>query len=75
MGAGVSPSAQRSAQELPVVEAASLTSCSVEGGEELVLSGANFLPESKVVFIEKGPDGKLQWEEEALVDRDKSHEV
>ncbi|XP_039601652.1 nuclear factor of activated T-cells, cytoplasmic 4 [Polypterus senegalus] len=65
---------QRSAQELPVVESGSITSCSVEGGEELVLTGANFLPESKIIFLEKGPDGKLQWEEEAVVNREKSSE-
>ncbi|XP_007479945.2 nuclear factor of activated T-cells, cytoplasmic 4 [Monodelphis domestica] len=66
---------QRSAQELPQVEAYNLSACSVRGGEELVLSGANFLPDSKVVFIERGPDGKLQWEEEATVNRLKSNEV
>ncbi|XP_038597088.1 nuclear factor of activated T-cells, cytoplasmic 4 isoform X1 [Tachyglossus aculeatus] len=66
---------QRSAQELPQVETYSLNACSVQGGEELVLSGANFLPDSKVVFIERGPDGKLQWEEEATVNRLKSNEA
>ncbi|XP_061587899.1 nuclear factor of activated T-cells, cytoplasmic 4 [Cololabis saira] len=65
---------QRSAQELPVVESVSLTSCSVEGGEELLLSGTNFLPISRVLFMERGTDGKLQWEEEAYVDRDNSNE-
>ncbi|XP_029380914.1 nuclear factor of activated T-cells, cytoplasmic 4 isoform X2 [Echeneis naucrates] len=65
---------QRSAQELPVIESVSLTSCSVEGGEELLLSGNNFLPISRVVFMERGTDGKLQWEEEAHVDRDNSNE-
>uniref|UniRef100_A0A8C5GDW4 Nuclear factor of activated T-cells, cytoplasmic 4-like n=1 Tax=Gouania willdenowi TaxID=441366 RepID=A0A8C5GDW4_GOUWI len=45
---------QRSAQELPVIESVSLTSCSVEGGEELLLSGANFLPISRVLFMERG---------------------
>ncbi|KAK5605017.1 hypothetical protein CRENBAI_002321 [Crenichthys baileyi] len=65
---------QRSAQELPVIESVSLTSCSVEGGEELLLSGTNFLPISRVVFMERGSDGKLQWEEEAHVDRDNSNE-
>uniref|UniRef100_A0A8K9Y6G5 Nuclear factor of activated T cells 4 n=1 Tax=Oncorhynchus mykiss TaxID=8022 RepID=A0A8K9Y6G5_ONCMY len=66
---------QRSAQELPVVESVSLTSCSVEGGEELLLGGSNFLPMSRVLFMERGTDGKLQWEEEAHVDRDNSSEV
>ncbi|XP_037313308.2 nuclear factor of activated T-cells, cytoplasmic 4 [Pungitius pungitius] len=65
---------QRSAQELPVIESVSLTSCSVEGGEELLLSGSNFLAISRVLFMERGTDGKLQWEEEAHVDRDSSNE-
>ncbi|XP_056149357.1 nuclear factor of activated T-cells, cytoplasmic 4 [Lampris incognitus] len=65
---------QRSAQELPVIESVSLTSCSVEGGEELLLAGTNFLPISRVVFMERGTDGKLQWEEEAHVDRNNSNE-
>ncbi|XP_069034456.1 nuclear factor of activated T-cells, cytoplasmic 4 isoform X1 [Embiotoca jacksoni] len=65
---------QRSAQELPVIESVSLTSCSVEGGEELLLSGTNFLPISRVLFMERGSDGKLQWEEEAHVHRDNSNE-
>ncbi|XP_030630118.1 nuclear factor of activated T-cells, cytoplasmic 4 [Chanos chanos] len=65
---------QRSAQELPVIESVSLTSCSVEGGEELLLRGTNFLPTSRVLFMERGTDGKLQWEEEAHVEREKSGE-
>ncbi|XP_069094384.1 nuclear factor of activated T-cells, cytoplasmic 4 isoform X1 [Pleurodeles waltl] len=65
---------QRSAQELPQVESYNITACSVSGREELVLSGSNFLPESKVIFLEKGPDGKLIWEEEAEVNRLKSNE-
>ncbi|XP_061654640.1 nuclear factor of activated T-cells, cytoplasmic 4 isoform X1 [Phyllopteryx taeniolatus] len=65
---------QRSAQELPVIESVSLTSCSVEGGEELLLSGTNFVTISRVVFMERSTDGKLQWEEEAHVDRDNSNE-
>ncbi|XP_030220333.1 nuclear factor of activated T-cells, cytoplasmic 4 isoform X2 [Gadus morhua] len=65
---------QRSAQELPVIESVSLTSCCVEGGEELLLSGTNFLPISRVLFMERGTDGKLQWEEEARVDRENSNE-
>lgn len=65
---------QRSAQELPVIESVSLTSCSAEGGDELLLSGNNFLPISRVVFMERGTDGKVQWEEEAHVDRDNSTE-
>ncbi|XP_045143926.1 nuclear factor of activated T-cells, cytoplasmic 4 isoform X2 [Echinops telfairi] len=66
---------QRSAQELPQVEAYSPSACSMRGGGELVLTGSNFLPDSKVVFIERGPDGKLQWEEEATVNRLQSNEV
>ncbi|XP_063310901.1 nuclear factor of activated T-cells, cytoplasmic 4 isoform X1 [Pelobates fuscus] len=65
---------QRSAQELPQVENYSLSACSVNGRQELLLCGANFLPDSKVIFLEKGPDGKLQWEEEAKVNRLKSNE-
>ena len=53
--------AQRSAQELPQVEAYSPSACSVRGGEELVLTGSNFLPDSKVVFIERGPGEYPVW--------------
>lgn len=48
-------SAQRSGQELPHVESFYPTSCSVEGDEELVISGSNMSAQSRVVFIEKGP--------------------
>nr|XP_061834982.1 nuclear factor of activated T-cells, cytoplasmic 4-like isoform X3 [Nerophis lumbriciformis] len=65
---------QRSAQELPVIESVSLTSSSVEGGEDLMLSGSNFMPISRVVFMERSTDGKLHWEQEAPVDRDNSNE-
>ncbi|XP_068097630.1 nuclear factor of activated T-cells, cytoplasmic 4 isoform X2 [Hyperolius riggenbachi] len=65
---------QRSAQELPQVENYTLSACSVNGREELLLCGSNFLSDSKVIFLEKGPDGKLQWEEEAKVNRLKSNE-
>uniref|UniRef100_A0A672I7K2 RHD domain-containing protein n=1 Tax=Salarias fasciatus TaxID=181472 RepID=A0A672I7K2_SALFA len=51
---------QRSAQELPVIESVSLTSCSVEGGEELLLSGTNFLPISRVLFMERGTGERLK---------------
>uniref|UniRef100_A0A8C9QY58 Nuclear factor of activated T cells 3 n=1 Tax=Scleropages formosus TaxID=113540 RepID=A0A8C9QY58_SCLFO len=64
---------QRSAQELPQVEKYSLNSCSVSGGEEMVITGSNFFPESKVVFVEKGPDGRAQWEVDAKIIREKSH--
>ncbi|XP_076011534.1 nuclear factor of activated T-cells, cytoplasmic 3 [Genypterus blacodes] len=63
---------QRSAQELPQVEKSSLTSCLVSGGEEMVITGSNFFQESKVIFLEKGPDGRPQWEVEAKVVRDKT---
>ncbi|XP_078067048.1 nuclear factor of activated T-cells, cytoplasmic 3 isoform X2 [Mustelus asterias] len=46
---------QRSAQELPQIEKYSISSCSVSGGEEMIVNGFNFLPESKIVFLEKGP--------------------
>lgn len=51
--------AQRSAQELPQVEKASISSCPVSGGEEMVITGSNFFPESKVIFLEKGPGKTL----------------
>ncbi|XP_041918406.1 nuclear factor of activated T-cells, cytoplasmic 3 isoform X2 [Alosa sapidissima] len=63
---------QRSAQELPQVEKCSLSSCVVSGGEEMVISGSNFFPESKVIFLEKGPDGRPQWEVEGKIVREKS---
>lgn len=63
---------QRSAQELPQVEKASISSCTVSGGEEMVITGSNFFPESKVIFLEKGLDGRPQWEVEAKVIREKS---
>uniref|UniRef100_UPI00398F523D nuclear factor of activated T-cells, cytoplasmic 4 n=1 Tax=Pristiophorus japonicus TaxID=55135 RepID=UPI00398F523D len=66
---------QRSAHELPQVESCNLTSGSSTGGEELLLTGSNFLPESKVVFIEKGPDGRPQWEVEAKINSTKSTEA
>ncbi|KAL4642191.1 nuclear factor of activated T-cells, cytoplasmic 3-like isoform X1 [Arapaima gigas] len=64
---------QRSAQELPQVEKCSLSSCSVAGGEEMVLTGFNFFPESKVIFLEKGSEGRPHWEAEAKVLWEKSH--
>ncbi|XP_054625952.1 nuclear factor of activated T-cells, cytoplasmic 3 isoform X2 [Dunckerocampus dactyliophorus] len=63
---------QRSAQELPQVEKSSLTSCLVSGGEEMAITGSNFFPESKVIFLEKGPDGRPQWEVEAKIIREKT---
>lgn len=64
---------QRSAQELPQVESFSPVSCSVNGGEEMVITGSNISPESKIIFIEKGPDGRTQWEVDAKVIREKSN--
>lgn len=46
--------AQRSAQELPQIEKYSINSCAVSGGQEMVVTGSNFLPESKIIFFEKG---------------------
>ncbi|KAJ8252535.1 hypothetical protein COCON_G00218470 [Conger conger] len=63
---------QRSAQELPQVEKYSLNSCSVSGGEEMAITGSNFFPETKVIFLEKGPDGRPQWEVDAKIIREKS---
>uniref|UniRef100_UPI00358E1CBA nuclear factor of activated T-cells, cytoplasmic 1-like n=1 Tax=Myxine glutinosa TaxID=7769 RepID=UPI00358E1CBA len=62
---------QRSAQELPMVEQQSIVAAPVHGGGDLVLTGHNFLLESRVLFIEKGPDGRSMWEMEAKVDRRK----
>nr|KAF6358694.1 nuclear factor of activated T cells 1 [Pipistrellus kuhlii] len=61
---------QRSAQELPLVEKQSVASCPVLGGKRMVLSGHNFLQDSKVIFVEKAPDGHHIWEMEAKTDRD-----
>ncbi|KAF6739841.1 Nuclear factor of activated T-cells, cytoplasmic 1 [Oryzias melastigma] len=61
---------QRSAQELPLVEKQSLDSYPATGGKMMLLSGLNFLPESKVVFVEKAQDGHHLWEAEAKVDKD-----
>uniref|UniRef100_A0A8C9VU89 Nuclear factor of activated T cells 3 n=1 Tax=Scleropages formosus TaxID=113540 RepID=A0A8C9VU89_SCLFO len=64
---------QRSAQELPQVEKCSLSSCSVAGGEEMLLTGSNFFPESKVIFLEKGSEGRPHWEAEAKILWEKSN--
>uniref|UniRef100_A0A480NI58 Nuclear factor of activated T-cells, cytoplasmic 1 n=3 Tax=Sus scrofa TaxID=9823 RepID=A0A480NI58_PIG len=61
---------QRSAQELPLVEKQSAASCPVLGGKRMVLTGHNFLQDSKVVFVEKAPDGHHIWEMEAKTDGD-----
>ncbi|XP_015804905.1 nuclear factor of activated T-cells, cytoplasmic 1 isoform X2 [Nothobranchius furzeri] len=61
---------QRSAQELPLVEKQSVDSYPATGGKMMLLSGLNFLPESKVVFVEKAQDGHHLWETEGKVDKD-----
>lgn len=47
------PTAQRSAHELPMVEKQDTDSCSVLGGQQMILTGQNFSSDSKVVFMEK----------------------
>ncbi|XP_071239318.1 nuclear factor of activated T-cells, cytoplasmic 1-like isoform X1 [Salvelinus alpinus] len=61
---------QRSAQELPLIEKQSLDSYTATGGKKILLNGHNFLPDSKVVFVEKAQDGHHLWETEAKVDKD-----
>lgn len=63
---------QRSAHELPMVEKQDMDSCSVLGGQQMILSGQNFSSDSKVIFTEKTQDGQQIWELEATVDKDKS---
>ncbi|KAM4562486.1 nuclear factor of activated T-cells, cytoplasmic 2 isoform 2-T2 [Odontesthes bonariensis] len=63
---------QRSAHELPMVEKQDMDSCSVLGGQQMILTGQNFSSDSKVIFLEKAQDGKQDWEMEATVDKDKS---
>ncbi|KAJ7341695.1 hypothetical protein JRQ81_006403 [Phrynocephalus forsythii] len=65
---------QRSAQELPQIEKYSINSCSVNGGHEMVVTGSNFIPESKIIFLEKGQDGRPQWEVEGKIIRERSQE-
>uniref|UniRef100_A0A8C3S421 Nuclear factor of activated T cells 1 n=1 Tax=Chelydra serpentina TaxID=8475 RepID=A0A8C3S421_CHESE len=61
---------QRSAQELPLVEKQSTDSFPVIGGKKIILSGHNFLQDSKVIFVEKAPDGHHVWEMEAKTDKE-----
>ncbi|XP_054237918.1 nuclear factor of activated T-cells, cytoplasmic 1 [Indicator indicator] len=61
---------QRSAQELPLVEKQSTDSFPVTGGKRMVLTGHNFLQDSKVIFVEKAPDGHHVWEMEAKTDKE-----
>lgn len=51
----ITSAAQRSAQELPLVEKQSTDSFPVTGGKKMVLTGHNFLQDSKVIFVEKAP--------------------
>ncbi|XP_048882797.1 nuclear factor of activated T-cells, cytoplasmic 1-like isoform X1 [Brienomyrus brachyistius] len=61
---------QRSAQELPLVEKQNVDSCVATGGKKMLLSGHNFLPDSKVLFLEKAQDGHHIWETEAKVEKE-----
>ncbi|XP_073687618.1 nuclear factor of activated T-cells, cytoplasmic 3 isoform X2 [Garra rufa] len=63
---------QRLAQELPQIESFSPTCGSVNGGEEMLITGQNVNPESTVVFLEKGSDGKTQWEVDVRALQEKS---
>ncbi|KAK7913659.1 hypothetical protein WMY93_013870 [Mugilogobius chulae] len=38
----------------------------------MLITGSNFFPESKVIFLEKGPDGRPQWEVEAKIMSEKT---
>uniref|UniRef100_A0A8C5G828 Nuclear factor of activated T-cells, cytoplasmic 3-like n=1 Tax=Gouania willdenowi TaxID=441366 RepID=A0A8C5G828_GOUWI len=58
---------QRSGQELPHVERFRPSSASMDGGEEMILTGSNMSAQSTVMFVEKGPDGRSLWEAEARV--------
>ncbi|XP_018611179.2 nuclear factor of activated T-cells, cytoplasmic 2 isoform X1 [Scleropages formosus] len=63
---------QRSAHELPMVEKQDMESCSVLGGQRMILTGQNFTSDSKVVFSEKTREGHHIWKAEATVDKAKS---
>ncbi|KAK2867584.1 hypothetical protein Q8A67_025701 [Cirrhinus molitorella] len=63
---------QRLAQELPQIESFSPACGSVNGGEEMLIKGQNVNPESTVVFLEKGSDGKTQWEVDVRALQEKS---
>ncbi|XP_059402368.1 nuclear factor of activated T-cells, cytoplasmic 3 isoform X2 [Carassius carassius] len=66
---------QRLAQELPQIESFSPACGSVNGGEEMLITGQNINPESTVVFLEKGSDGKTQWEVDVRALQEKSQHV
>ncbi|XP_056377354.1 nuclear factor of activated T-cells, cytoplasmic 1 isoform X2 [Hyla sarda] len=61
---------QRSAQELPLVEKQSIDSFPVTGGKKMIVTGHNFHQDSKVIFVEKAPDGHHVWEMEAKTDKE-----
>ncbi|KAK7896212.1 hypothetical protein WMY93_021537 [Mugilogobius chulae] len=63
---------QRSGQELPHVDSFSPSCCCGDGGDEMVIIGSNISTQSKVVFLEKGPDGRSVWEMEARIIPEKS---
>ncbi|XP_072290642.1 nuclear factor of activated T-cells, cytoplasmic 3 isoform X2 [Eucyclogobius newberryi] len=63
---------QRSGQELPHVDSFSPSCCCEDGGDEMVITGSNVSTQSKVVFLEKGPDGRSVWEMEARIAPEKS---
>lgn len=54
------------------MESFSPASCSVGGGEELLITGSNISTQSRVVFMEKGPEGRSLWEMDARVVPEKS---
>lgn len=37
----------------------------------MIVTGSNFLPESKIIFLEKGQDGRPHWEAEGKIIREK----
>ncbi|XP_026095391.1 nuclear factor of activated T-cells, cytoplasmic 3-like isoform X2 [Carassius auratus] len=66
---------QRLAQELPQIESFSPACGSVNGGEEMLITGQNINPDSTIVFLEKGSDGKTQWEVNVRALQEKSQHV
>ncbi|XP_077452185.1 nuclear factor of activated T-cells, cytoplasmic 3-like [Stigmatopora argus] len=63
---------QRSGQDLPRVDQFTPVSCRQEGGQCLVILGSNMTSRTKVVFVEKSPDGRVLWEADAPVVPEKS---
>ncbi|KAI4793280.1 hypothetical protein KUCAC02_032824 [Chaenocephalus aceratus] len=63
---------QRSGQEPPQVDSYSPSCCSSEGGDQLLIRGSNLCSQSRVVFMESGPDGRSLWEMDARILPDKS---